>query len=316
MKNLLKWLATLAVTLLLLAVVFRQVPLDDILSCWGRASLLPLLAALAVSFVTNCWLSAEKWRYILKPLGLALSPGETFLVKMGSMPVKSVLPARAGESSRVFYLYRRHDFSLVKSTASIMIELVTNLLVFCVYVVAGGLLLRLNPYGAVYVIGTGLAAALLLAIAFTRPTVQGLAARLADKVPWPTVRGGLKTFLGIHRYYSWRRLLVIMLYSFVIQSGKLLTFLLINFSFGTAMPAVAYVLILPLSVLVSSIPITILGLGLREGALEVLLGQYAAIPTATVLGTALIFSMVEYIFPVLLGAIWTRRFMAGMIEKT
>ena len=109
---------------------------------------------------------------------------------------------------------------------------------------------------------------------------------------------------------------MLLLYSLLIQSGKLLTFYLIISSFGLALPPLIYFVILPFSILISTIPITFLGIGIREGSLIKLIPVYSSIAGAAVLGPALIFSLVEYLFPAVLGLFWTGRFTRGMLDHS
>lgn len=313
MKRILKWVGSFAITLILLIAVFRKVDTGQFLAYLEKAHPLPLLLAILISFFTNCWLAMAKWRYILNGVGLRLSFREVFLIKMGCLPLKSALPLRAGEVSRIIYLKRRHDFSSAKSTASVLLELFSNLLVFSLYVMVGGLALKTNPGGIAYFILLFLGLAISLIYLASRPASRAAIARLLDKFPSPKIRGGLITLLTIHRYYSYSRLFNIFIYSLIIQSGKLITFYLITLSFNFTLPLSAYLVLLPLSVLIATVPITFLGLGLREYSLTELITLTTAAPAAPVLGAALFFSLVEYIFPVILGFFWMGSFTARMI---
>jgi len=109
---------------------------------------------------------------------------------------------------------------------------------------------------------------------------------------------------------------MLLLYSLLIQSGKLLTFYLITGSFGLSLPPSIYFVILPFSILISTIPITFLGIGIREGSIVKLVPAYSSITGAAVLGPALIFSLVEYLFPAVLGLFWTGKFTRGMLDNS
>ena len=311
MRAKLKWLISLLVTLGLLWAVFRQVNPSRVFSYWRQARLPYLLAALAVSFLTNCWLATGKWKLILTRLGLPLPFREAFLIKMGSAAIKSVAPLRSGEATRVIYLKRKYNFSVVKSTASIMLELLANIITFCLIIAGGGLILGIQRP----LIALGLLFLLLPAAALRSRFLRERVKSLAGKIPYPKIRGGIETLLTLHRYFPYGQIGLVLAYSLVIQAGKLLTFYLINLSFDLRLPAEAYFIFLPLSILLATVPITILGLGLREGSLTALIHDFCRIPKEAVLGSALLFSVVEYIFPALLGLFWTGRFTSRLLEK-
>ncbi len=312
MKKNLLWIISLAVTVVLLVLIFRKIDTVRVLAAVADARPLPILLALAVSFLTNCWLATIKWQKILVPLGLDLSFREAFLIKMGSAPLKSLLPFRTGEASRVIYLKRCRGFSLSRGTASILIELFLNILVFLLFIVVGGIIFGVSLDGLIYFIAGGLALAVIIILIATRPSPQRWLRRLFSKIPGPKLRGGLETFFTIHRFFTGGQLGGILFYSLIIQSGKLLTFFLISRSFGLIMTPVVYVVILPFSILLSTIPVTFLGIGLREGSLVELIPAFTRLSAGAVLGAALIFSLVEYLFPAVLGLFWTGKFTRSL----
>ncbi len=314
MKKNLMWVVSLAVTAIFLVLIFRKIEPEAVIASLEQARMAPLLAALAVSFVTNCWLAAVKWQRILAPLGLDISIRESFLIKMGSAPLKSILPFRSGEASRVIYLKRRYGFSAARATGSIGLELFLNIFVFLLFIVAGGLACSRTPpdviTGSALVLAGGMAVFLIAGRATPRRWVR----RALDRIAHPRLRGGLETLLTFHRFFSRRQILAPLFQSLVIQGGKLLSFFLIAAAFRIALPPVIYLVILPFSILISTIPITLLGIGLREGSLIELIPPYSSVAAEAVLAPALAFSLMEYIFPALLGLIWTGRFTRRILE--
>ena len=316
MKKNLMWAVSLAVTGLLLLLIFRKIEPGEVISSLAQARPVPLLTALAVSFLTNCWLAAVKWRRILAPLGLDISFREAFLVKMGSTPVKSILPLRSGEASRVIYLKRRYDFSAARTAGSIALELFLNIFVFLLFIVAGGVACSRTPPDVITAAALVLAAGMAIFLASGRAAPRRRVRGLLDRIPQPRLRGGLETLLTFHRFFSRRQILVPLFHSVVIQAGKLLSFFLIAAAFRLSFPPVVYLVILPFSILISTIPVTLLGIGLREGSLVELIPLYSPIAAEAVLAPALVFSAVEYLFPALLGLFWTGQFTRRILEKS
>ncbi len=314
MRKKILWLLSVLVTVVLLALLFRKADFARVLSFWKTARPFPLLLVLPLSFLTNCWLATFKWRTILIGLGLPISFRRAFLIKMGSTPIKSILPLRTGEVSRVVYLKRRYNFSIVKSTGSIVIELFFNVLVFVLVIALGGAVLGVNPAGIFYWSALFIGGLLLIFASALHRSPRRWVSRLLARLPYPRLRGGLETFFTLHRYFSYRQIGLIFLYSLLIQFGKILTFYLINLSFGLDLPPEAYFVFLPLSVVISTVPISFLGIGLREGSLATLIPEFCPVSPAAVLGSALMFSVAEYVFPALLGLGWTGKFTAEIID--
>lgn len=308
------WLISLGVTGILLALIFRKIELNRVLVSLGKARPLPLLAALAISFLTNCWLAAVKWRLILWPLGLEISVRESFLIKMGSGPVKSVLPFRSGEASRVIYLKRRYGFSAARATGSILLELLMNILVFLALIFTGSLAWNNSPPGLATASGLLLAGGLALFTAAGRDNTLRWFRPILSRIPGPRLRGGLATLLSFPRFFTLKQFAGPLFSSLVIQAGKLLSFFLIASAFRITLSPAVYLVLLPFSILIASIPITFLGIGLREGSLVELVPLYTSLAPAAVLAPALVFSVVEYLFPVLLGLGWTGQFTRRLLE--
>ena len=315
MKKNILWIISFAVTGILLFFIFRKIDPGAVLSHLEDARPVPLIAALVISFITNCLLAAFKWRFIVSRLGLALTFREAFRIKMGSNPLKSLLPFRTGEVSRVIYLKRCYNFPAARGTASILIELFLNILIFLLLIVAGGFIFRVSLDGFLYVIAGGLVSVILIGLIASRTTPRRWVRDLLSRIHNPRLKGGLETFFTIHRFFSFYQMGLLLLYSLFIQFGKLLTFYLITGSLGITLPPVAYFVILPFSILISTIPVTFLGIGLREGSLIELIPRYSVLPASAVLGPALIFSVVEYLFPAALGLFWTGNFTRRLLAS-
>jgi uncharacterized protein (TIRG00374 family) len=313
MKKNILWIISVAVTGILLFLIFRKIDPEAVLHHLEDARLIPLICALAISFITNCLLATVKWQFILSRLGLTLTFRDTFMIKMGSAPLKSLLPFRSGEASRVIYLKRRYSFSSARATGSILIELFLNIFIFLIFIVLGGIIFRISLDGLLYFITGGLGTVIIIGLIASRATPRMWVRNLISKIPYPRLRGGIETFFTLHRFFSYRGMSMLLLYSLLIQSGKLLTFYLITGSFGLSLPPSIYFVILPFSILISTIPITFLGIGIREGSLVKLIPAYSSITGAAVLGPALIFSLIEYLFPAVLGLFWTGKFTRRLL---
>ena len=315
MTRFFKWLASLVLTALLLWAVLRQVDLRQTLRYLDQARPLYLAAALAVSFATNCWLAAAKWRFIVLRQGLALAFREAFMLKMASGLIKSVLPFRSGEASRIVYLKRAYAFPLAFSSVSLIVELGSNILVFAVMIVLFVVLLNANPGGCLFPLVLALVLSGLAMALAARPANRRRIIRWAERIPSARLKAAAVSLLSAPRRFSGKAWAVVLGYSLLIQSGKFATFYLINRSLGIELSAPSYLIVLPLSILVSTVPLTFLGMGIREYSLVELIPLYDPVSPSLLLGGALLFSLVEYIFPALLGIFWLKPFFDGLARS-
>src|SRR5262245_56907682 len=89
----------------------------------------------------NLAIRALRWQYLLEPLGAA-SFSNAFRATAVGFAASAVLPARAGEVIRPYFLARQEDMSATGAFATVILErlldLVTVLILLAVFVVAFG----------------------------------------------------------------------------------------------------------------------------------------------------------------------------------
>jgi uncharacterized protein (TIRG00374 family) len=110
----------------LVALFLRNVDLTNVMSAIGRASPGWLAFSLATMFL-NLAIRALRWQYLLEPLGRA-SFGSAFRATAVGFAASSVLPARAGEVIRPYFLARRESLSATGAFATIILERVLDTL--------------------------------------------------------------------------------------------------------------------------------------------------------------------------------------------
>ena len=76
---------------------------------------------------------------------------------------------------------------------------------------------------------------------------------------------------------------------------------------GVELPFAAVMLVIPLSFIMNNIPVTLLGIGMRESVMVVGLSAYAMAPTLLAGGVAL--SLIEYVLPTLVGLLFLKSFL-------
>ncbi len=109
---------TLAVGLL--AIFFRNVDMGGVMAAIAQAH----VGWLALSFTTmmvNLAIRAFRWRYLLEALG-NVSFGNAFRATAVGFAASTVLPARAGEVIRPYFLSRRERISATGAFATIILE--------------------------------------------------------------------------------------------------------------------------------------------------------------------------------------------------
>src|SRR5436853_4416689 len=116
----------LIVAAALLALFLYKVDLRGVLSQILHADVEWLLLALVTMFV-NLAIRAWRWQYLLEPLGTAPF-GSAFRATAVGFAASSILPARAGEVIRPYFLARQERMSATGAFATIILERVLDML--------------------------------------------------------------------------------------------------------------------------------------------------------------------------------------------
>lgn len=136
MRSIVRTLVVIAVAAALVGVVFYNVDVRGVVDSILHAS----PAWLFLSFVTmplNLALRAWRWQYLLEPIGRP-SFGNAFRATAVGFAASAVLPARAGEVIRPYFLSRLESVSATGAFATVILErlldMVTVLALLAVYV--------------------------------------------------------------------------------------------------------------------------------------------------------------------------------------
>lgn len=194
MRTHVRTIVVVALAVLLLALFLHNVDLRGVAGQILRARPEWLLLSVA-TMIVNLALRAWRWQYLLEPLGNA-SFSNAFQATAVGFAASSVLPARAGEVIRPYFLARREGLSATGAFATIILErlldTLTVLLLLASYVfIFGRDLGSANPLAFTAMKGLGATAAgvslVSLAVLFwvaRDPAALGqILARLARKLP-------------------------------------------------------------------------------------------------------------------------------------
>lgn len=306
MKRLLRYILSWAVTVGLLLWVLHRVPWGEV---WGRAagvSAMPLIGAMALSILGNAWFACEKYRLILRSLGTEMSPWEVILLKLGSAPLKGLLPLKSGELVRLIYLRRIQGLSYAKGLVSVVLNLGWTVVALGLMVVPGHLGQWTGPLGwaagptlAIFIVLSMLLGARRWATRDCGWPVSWLPAGAMEmwKALWGPGPGHMARLLGL---------------SIAFEGIKVLNYALVFAAMGIMVSWGHLFRTVPLLILFSSLPVSIMGLGIREGG--VLLAFSGAAADSELVGAGLWISFTEAMVPVLVGLLLLRPFLSRLID--
>jgi len=258
-KSRLKGLAKLAVTLTLLALAFRMIRFDTLLESLRHADY-GLLAVAAAIIILGGFAGAGSWYCILRTRLPSLPYRAVAACHWSGMFFNSFLPSNVGGDVVKGYIVARDQGQTGFVVTSLLLDRVINLgLLLCMGVFT--LLLQLGDrlWAAGFLV---LLAGLLLGVLASARWLQGKVRR------WPQagLRGKVAALLDpVFELAATPRLLFpTLLAAFASQFLKTLHNVFVILALGLKIPTFCVWYVIPLFGMVSALPVSIGGLGLRE----------------------------------------------------
>ena len=268
MKASLRTVVVLALAAVLLALFLRNVDFWRVIREIGHARPEWLALSLVTVFV-NLAIRAFRWQYLLEPLG-KVRFGSAFRATAVGFAASTVLPARAGEVIRPYFLARHEHMSATGAFATIILErlldVVTVLVLLAAYVFVFDPDLSLtNPVAVSWLKWIGVVAAasalgalVVLFILAGDPARLGRAIeRLASVIPSfaaRLARVAEKFALGLASIRRPSRLFVALIWSFPLWLSIAIGVWAVAVAFQLAMPFTGSFLIIALLVLGVAVP--------------------------------------------------------------
>jgi uncharacterized membrane protein YbhN (UPF0104 family) len=286
-----KWLlfAKILATLLILALILWQVPLRELLGSFSDVRPWPLLIAIALTPAIQ-GLKIAKWHYVVRQAQPSLAFRRAAVSLLVGVAAGLITPGRVGELTRVMYLDAEHESDFLSLVVVDRAVDLTAILLFAG--ISVGLLLA-PLYGLGLVIGAVL---LSIGLGLSRMLAQWMR---ESKLSFPGKRQLTRLLSQLHvlRPQVIARglgLSALILFLALVQFYWLLT------SFQPVSLEAAFVSF-PLLLLAGVLPITVGGIGVREGTAVLLLADYGVAPTAAIDAAFLSFTL-NTLIPAVIGA--------------
>lgn len=315
----------IAVSAVFLVFLVWTIDFEDLVRALKEANYLYLVPAVIIYFI-GIYFRAARWRYILSPIR-QISARRLYPVVVMGYAANNVLPARAGEFVRAYYMAQRENFSSSAALATIGVERIYDgLTLFVITVVSTLFLLLLGAFGNMGEVyrnaGIGLAAVagiILLAglaaitVAATHPHTMSFLDRIIAQLPErarPRLTDLASNFIqGLSILSTPRQHFIVFLLSLPVWLAEVVVYLTVAYSFGLQdylgshlNLALGIVLVTATSNLSTAVPISIGGIGPFELIAQQTLG---------ILGVATAVAA-SYALVVHLAALWLPVNLAGL----
>jgi uncharacterized protein (TIRG00374 family) len=268
--NALRWAVKIAVSGALMAYLLRKISLPDLAGLVQRMDRTLLLASIAVFFASNVagWM---QWHVLLRASGVALPPGPTFRFYFVGLFFNNFLPANIGGDAVKVYDVSRLGSSVYQVIAVTLLDRVLGVFSLCLLAIVADLfLIARSPMPYALYLGVFFACMIpALGLYFIRPLGNWLR-RSVLQLRVLSLDARMTSVIDHLSPFKGRRPLLARLvaFSIAIQALRVVTHVLVGTALGIQMtPAVVaqFFVFIPLLSLAMIPPITINGLGIREG---------------------------------------------------
>lgn len=279
-------------TVLLLTVVALKLHPQTLVAAARSAQPAQILAALVLT-VPFLYCKALRWYLMLQAASVDATFGEALVSLIGGMGLALVTPARLGELVRVAYL---RDPQKLKIGGLVMIDKGLDVLVLCGLAIPGAWAL-LGPVAGLAFVAATVAG---MFVVYKPTRVHALLTRWTDRTRQRVAE-------RLHRIWASLESLSPRSTT-VFLALTLLSFVVVLVQFGIILsdwraPTLGLVLLtFPLVILTNVLPVTVGGLGVREGAAALLLAHYG-VPAADAVLAALLMFTINTALPGVAGAL-------------
>lgn len=287
MKRLPLVLGQIILTLAVMAWVFSGTGVaTGVLKGLGDVNLIWMALAISAAGLSQ-FLLALRWHCFLKVQGLAVPFAENMRVTLiGGFFGNFILGGLGGDAAKVYLVTRQRRSSRLGAVLSILLDRASGLLalvvVAAVFTLARADLLRRTPAAdGLFLFLAGYIVFALLGICVW---MIGPRLHLPERIPLPArLRDRMRRFdvaMGAAGK-RWGLALAGVAVSVAMLAVYYLAFFFGACAVGIAIPAFDFFAAMPIVDVVSSTPISVAGLGVREKSFEIMLGTVAGIPSAS-----------------------------------
>jgi uncharacterized protein (TIRG00374 family) len=311
-------LVRLVLSVVLLILLFSRIDINHVLDDLQNVNIPYFIIGLAI-FWGYLVLWSYRWQLFLRGAGEAIRLGELFQTLLIGFFFSMFLPTVVGtDAGRMYELSReRENKTGVVSTVLLdrVVGLISTVIMASLALLIGGYRYIDNFIIPVVIVGSLLLLVVGWVLFFNR--------RFMHQFDWVIRLSIINRFQdSIRSLYQAlyllqqqpRLLIMTLLISFVMQTMEIMSVVLLAVALGLKINAIHFFIFMPIIWILITIPISIGGLGVREGAFVFFLGQVGIHS-----GHAITISLLYYFYSVIVGVvggiIWFRTSVTGYFAK-
>ncbi len=303
LKKVKKFLPLIGITIFIYIV--HDIGVNSIIS--SLSSINPIFVIISfLIFIPRIFISTYKWQLIAKMQGIEISLLTLVKINLIGLFYGTITPLWVGDWVRIFYLRDESSECIGKCASNVIIDQLIEFFSLFILALLGAVIISKRYPQLFFLLFAFFALLFAMAIFFRE---KGRSERIfriiyelvvPEKMKESIAREFDAFYEDIPPISSLILPLVIEIFSYVLF---FLQIYIVALSFNIKIPVLHFILIYPISSLIGMIPITVSGLGTREGALIQLLGIYGVAPE-TAVAISLSGYIITYLIPSIMGGIF------------
>ncbi len=141
---LLKNILLLFIGITIIYLILRTLDIKKLVTIFSNVNWYYMLILILMSAFINFVLMPDKWRRILRVLGVKISLKEAAYIHFANFPLSCLLPARLGELFKALHMKKHHKLSFREGTSSLIFDNATDLVVMLFFIMFGLLFLNVK----------------------------------------------------------------------------------------------------------------------------------------------------------------------------
>ncbi|MCJ7692896.1 MAG: flippase-like domain-containing protein [Sedimentisphaerales bacterium] len=287
LNSALKYLLPPVVSLAILFTIFTRLDAEKVWHIIISSDWKWILVAVAITSLLPIF-GTLRWRTVVVAMGCPIKFGRSLQVTLAAFPLNTFLPSKAGDFAKAAFLRKQGGF--VPLAGSVLFERLVDVIVLTTMSIFGSIWLN-QPV------------TLLLALCCATVTIGViLSLAFAHRLRLPGwLEEKAEDFGKAARVVTNQRktLALVILWSLLNWLGVMVETYCIFRAIGGPVPLTTILAVLPLAIFVGLLPITVSGMGTRDGALVLLLTEVVVAESA--LAAGLLYTVISYWFLALIG---------------
>ncbi len=265
----------LIMSVVILAALFTQVSLHDVVDNLRRVSLGFVLFAWCYYALCQ-WISAYRWQVLLRAKDVHVPLSQLFSYYMIGMFVNNFMPGSiGGDVVKSYYLFKRTR-KLEITVVSVFLERFAGLLGLCLLAIIAlviGYQYLQSPMVVASVVGSAVILVLIVVVLWQLPNLAARVPLVSRLAPKHIRESASELYIALASYrHHVPTLFVAIGISTVLQLLLAAYYAIASIAMGIPINLIYFLLFLPAVTLVSLIPLSLGGLGIRETAMVILFG--------------------------------------------